>query len=55
MLLFRWARLLARPRRCAFDKMKQCADDQNDINRLILNFDWAGEVFNRSQAEDELG
>lgn len=28
--------------------------DQNDINRLILNFDWADEVFNRSQAEDNV-
>jgi putative SOS response-associated peptidase YedK len=28
--------------------------DQNDINRLILNFDWAAEVFNRSQAEDKV-
>ncbi|MFL6710247.1 MAG: SOS response-associated peptidase [Massilia sp.] len=25
--------------------------DQNDINRLIQNFEWAQEVFNRSQAE----
>ncbi|MBZ2206544.1 SOS response-associated peptidase family protein [Massilia soli] len=28
--------------------------DQNDISRLILNFDWADEVFNRSQAEDKV-
>lgn len=28
--------------------------DQNDINRLILNVDWADEVFNRSQAEDKV-
>ena len=25
--------------------------DQNDINRLIQNFEWAQELFNRSQAE----
>jgi hypothetical protein len=25
--------------------------DMSSINRLILNFDWADEVFNRSQAE----
>ncbi|MDM5181908.1 SOS response-associated peptidase family protein [Massilia sp. DJPM01] len=28
--------------------------DQNDISRLILNFDWADEVFNRSQDEDKV-
>lgn len=28
--------------------------DQNDISRLILNFDWADDVFNRSQAEDKV-
>jgi len=28
--------------------------DQNDISRLILNFDWADEVFNRSEAEDRV-
>ena len=28
--------------------------DQNEISRLILNFDWADEVFNRSQAEDKV-
>lgn len=28
--------------------------DQSDINRLILNFDWADEIFNRSQAEDKV-
>jgi putative SOS response-associated peptidase YedK len=27
--------------------------DQNDINRLIQNFAWAGEAFNRSQAESK--
>lgn len=27
-----------------------CGRDQNDINRLILNFDWADEVFNRNLA-----
>ena len=25
--------------------------DQNDVNRLIQNFEWANEAFNRSQAE----
>lgn len=39
----------------AFDRMRQCADDdQNDINRLIIKFNWADEVFNRSQAEDKV-
>jgi putative SOS response-associated peptidase YedK len=27
--------------------------DQNDINRLVQNFGWAEEAFNRSQAEDK--
>ena len=27
--------------------------DQNDISRLIRNFAWAGELFNRSQADDK--
>ena len=27
--------------------------DQNDINRLIQNFAWAGEAFNRSEAESK--
>lgn len=28
--------------------------DQSDVNRLILNFAWADEIFNRIQAEDKV-